>query len=139
MSDVIATDDREIEYAGGKCSHPKCLRNGQGCRMYNEETVQITEADAQRGRELVAEGWWSTSQKYRAIARWREPVPTLEALFAPGMLDTFHGQRLGEVVRKHLDGHYGCGGPAADPHLERATLSVSLFRAFKQAGGDCGR
>jgi hypothetical protein len=121
----ITTDDRDRVGAGRRA--PECRRRWRG------------DADRAKAVKLVAAGWWSTSQKYRSIARWRESVPPIEEMFRPEFLATFHGQRIAKVVRQHLDGHYGCGGPAAEPHIEHARLSPSLFRAFKQAGGDCGR
>lgn len=135
----ITTDDREIERSGGSCNHRSCARDPDGCRAYNERTQEITDADRAKAAELVAEGWWSTSQKSRTIARWQEPVPRLEEMFRPEFLTTFHGQRLAELVRDHVKYHYGCLRNSAEEHIERARLSPSLFRAFKQAGGDCAR
>lgn len=143
MSDeIIKTDDRELERAGGACNHRKCRGSEEGCRAYSEETLRISPADEERARQLVAEGWWSTSAKSRTIARWKEPLPTIEDLFRPEALATFHGQRLAHFCRQHLMYHqYGAyvHNHAADEHHEHATLSPSLFKAFKAAGGDCAR
>lgn len=135
----IATDDREIERVDAACNHRKCPPGE--CIAYNDATLQITEADEAKARELVAAGWWSTSAKYRTIARWKERVPAIEELILPEMLDTFHGRRLAEVIRKHEKWRMDVPrfGPEFAEHCEEAVLSPSLFRAFKKAGGECGR
>jgi hypothetical protein len=133
----FATDDRGIERVDATCDHPKC--RGAPCRAYSDETRKVTDADAELGARLVAEGWWSTSRKYRSLARWKERVPTIEQIFRPDVLETFHGQRLAKLITDHVRWHYNCGGPTAEPHLEHAECSPSVFAAFKAAGGDCGR
>lgn len=137
----IATDDREIVRVDAACNHRRCPPGE--CIAYDAATLLVTEADAARGRELVEEGWWSTSAKRRTIERWKERPPTVEELFRPELLDTFHGQRLAAVVRTHVQHHYSvayANGKAWPRDLfEEATLSPSLFKAFKRAGGDCGR
>lgn len=140
----IATDDRRIERVGGwSCGHRKCLVLGVTCRAYSEATLAITDADERKARELIADGWWSTSAKRRTIARWKERPPTVEELFRSEMLAAFHGKRLAEVIRKHERGHWDVsfadGKPYPDELFERARLSPSLYRACKAAGMDCGR
>lgn len=133
----IATDDREIERADGLCNHRRCPPGE--CCAYTPATLRITPADEELARQLVAEGWWSTSRKSRSIARWKEPIPPIEQMFRPEFLATFHGERLAELVRDHVKWNYGVSSPKNAARIEHATLSPSLFDAFKKAGGDCGR
>ena len=141
----ITTDDRKIEPAGGSCGHRKCNTLGFNCRMFSEATLEITPADEAKAKELVAEGWWSTSGKRRTIRRWKERVPSPEELIRPEQLNTFHGQRLAHFLRgilKHNDWvSYDAvtRKPWPDDLFVDAQLSPSLYRAFKAAGGECGR
>jgi hypothetical protein len=139
----IATDDRGIERVAAKCTHRRCPPGN--CLAYTEATVTPTPADEEVAKHLVAEGWWSTSAKYRTIRRWKEKPPTVEELIRPELLNTFHGKRLAAALRPHIKYNYGSymdpetRAPYPDDLFEDAQLSPSLFRAFKAAGGDCGR
>ena len=134
---LIATDDRGITRVDAPCNHRRCPPGE--CIAYDEKTLEITEADVAMAAKLVAEGWWSTSGKYRTIAKWKEKPPTVEEIFSEDLLATFHGKRIAEMVRSHEKWHYTVGSPAHAEHIEHAKLTPSLFRAFKKAGGDCGR
>src|SRR5262249_53746062 len=133
----IATDDRPIERVNGPCDHRRCPPNE--CLMFSPATLEITDKDRELAVQLVAEGWWSTSHKYRSVARWREPIPPIDKMFQPEFLTSFQGQRIAAYVKRYLDDHYDVRNHKYEEHIEDATLSPSLFLAFKQAGGDCGR
>lgn len=141
----IATDDRPIDRNGRSCGHRKCMSLGTTCRAYSDATLEVTPADEAKAKELVAEGWWSTSAKRQTIRRWKERPPTVEELIRPEMLETFHGRRLAAILTLHeqwrSDVSYDLvtRKPYPDDLFEDARLSPSLFRAFKAAGGSCGR
>lgn len=139
---AIATDDRGIERVDAPCEHRRCPPGK--CRAYTPETLAITDADMEKGRQLVAEGWRQTSHKHRAVIRWRVQPPTcaeIDALLrdrvGTPLIERGHLERLLEVwERGRLD--FGSMSYARSPNaslVEHATLSPSLFKAFKKAGG----
>lgn len=112
------------------CVHRGC--DGGPCRMLTEEELAPSDEDMEAARVLIAEGWHSTSNKYRTVARFVDPIPPIEDMLRPEALDTLHGRRLAEWwrfnrhssdLRTHRDG------------VEHRNLSIPLFRAFKKLGG----
>ncbi len=115
---------------GGVCEHRRC--DGGPCRMLTPEEIEPSEEDFEEAEALVAEGWYSTSNKGRRIARFTEPVPRIEWFVSAGHLATPHGRRL----KKLWDGKWHPGDLRTnDAGIERRELSFKLFRAFKLSGG----
>lgn len=90
--------------------------------------------DVVLAKQLVAEGWQSTSHKHRMIARLRAEVPAFEngVTFSPEVPEWFR-----EQVRKAYSwvGHRYIR-MAPDEAKEIRQLTVAEFRAFRNAGGE---
>lgn len=112
------------------CEHRNCV--GGPCQMLTDEELAPSEKDLEEARVLLAEGWASTSNKYRTVARFIEPVPVIEDMVAPKVLATFHGKRLAACWQRC--GH-GSDLRCSQEGVERRELRVRVFRAFKRLGG----
>ena len=112
------------------CDHYRC--DGGPCRMLTPEEIEPSDEDVEEAKRLIQEGWHSTSNKFRAIARFTEPVPRASEMFSPEVLATHHGKRLQEMWdrnRHSTDLRTNAAG------VEHRQLTVRLFRAFKKLGG----
>lgn len=140
----VAAELNSYPRRGGACNHRRCQGSDEGCRAYVEEVLAPNAADDEYGRQLVAENWWSTSHKYGHISRWKELVPGPEQIEAAliAIAGEYHGRRLAEVLRRHEHDHYDCRALQCDAkyaHQEHRTITPAQMKAFKRAGGDCGR
>lgn len=112
------------------CDHPRC--DGGPCRQLTPEELEPTPEEALAARELVLDGWVSTSNKYRHIRRWKLPPPhhtevTRTLLLNPALApwaETLPGKFWSPCIRT-----------APRELYEERTLSVRMFRAFRKAGG----
>lgn len=123
---------------GGPCYHNACLARGKGCRMLTEEAIAPTEEDMVEARQLVADGWRSTSNKYRHVARLTQAPPEPASLLRPGIEHTYWGRAAMEALRREFESrasHLMRCATAGDPVVEQRTLSARLYRAFRMAGG----
>lgn len=105
--------------------------------MLTPEELEPSEEDMRLGERLVAEGWKSTSSKFRHIARFRIAPPNIEELMKPDALHTYHGRRLKKLWEQHRsDGWWLRMGPdQGDDGVEKMVLTVKEYRAFRLAGG----
>lgn len=94
--------------------------------------IEPTEEDLALARDLIAQGYLSTSNKFRTVSRLRAPL-TGKDIVRPELHDTLAGRTLIErwdrawsraVLRSH------------DPDVEHRELTIGQFRAFKQLGGE---
>lgn len=95
------------------CSHP--------------EKLEVTSADRERAKQLVAEGWLQISRKFCTVAR----------LVVPAFEDAvYFGADVPEWLREHVKSAYVQWSRfgAAD-HGQRIVLTPGEFRAFKELGG----
>lgn len=93
--------------------------------------IELTDEDLVLARELIEQGYLSTSNKYRQVSRLRTPL-TGKDIVRPELHDTLAGRTLIErwdraLSRDVLRGH--------DPEVEHRELTIGQFRAFKQLGG----
>lgn len=100
--------------------------------MLTPEELEPDPEHFEEAERLIEEGWHSVSTKFRAIARFREPVPSIESMVPAEVLATFHGQRL--AARWSKWSHFG-DLRTNDAGVERRALSVKLYRAFRMKGG----
>lgn len=98
------------------CSHP--------------EMLEVTEADRERARQLIAEGYKSTSTKYRRVSRLTLP-PFDQLVTVSPDAPVWLRERLRDAYT--YQANYG-----HREHGEHLTLTVGEFRAFKQLGGPLG-
>ena len=83
------------------------------------------------GQKLVSDGWLSTSNKFRSVAR-HVAVPTGKDLVRPELHDTEAGRQmilLWDRTWRNLALRCGHEGVA------RQELTVKQYRAFRLAGG----
>lgn len=97
-----------------------------------EPAFVITEEDRELAKQLVAEGWRSTSNRYHMIARLPPGMALLEALekhapelYRQVMEDVLHRCEV-QFLRVYSNRVEGC-------HRE---LTLSQYKAFRQAGGE---
>lgn len=115
------------------------------------EIREPNEEELAYGRQLVAEGWYQTSRKYRAVARLPPGVTVADALRGAMLAESHRaGQHeLREHEEKWIRHIVGWGG-ALDYYLRTFSdkdrrrlgldiareLSIPAFAAFRKAGGD---
>lgn len=97
-----------------------------------DEELQPHIDDIVFAASLVNDGWLSTSNSGRRVARWKQPPRLLRDLIRPEMLDTPEAKyylRRGDISTFELR--------TPPPGLEREelVLTVRQFRAFKLLGG----
>jgi len=113
---------------GGKCDHRNC--DGGPCKMLTPDELEPEEEDLIDAAHWIAEGWHSTSVKYRNISKFKEPVPKIEDMVSPEVLATFHGRRLKDRwERNHSSDLRSCEG------IDNLELTVKQYKAFKKLGG----
>lgn len=113
------------------CDHRACC--GEPCRMLTPEELEPGEEDIEYARKLIAEGWKSTSNKYRSVAKRRIPL-TGKDIVRPEMWETEEGKRLIQNWDNGWAGFY-LRSPN-HPDIEHIELSVKQYRAFKKLGGE---
>lgn len=118
---------------GGKCTHPECLSWGEGCRQLTDEELTPTPEDVELGKQLVADGWYSVSTKYRAIRRWRTPPPAPEDVVRPEFADSFFGKII--IGRTRHWSWLSELRAAPEELTETRELTIRQWKAFKMAGG----
>lgn len=94
------------------CSHP--------------ENLMPTPEHMAEARRLVAEGWLSTSNRYRHLSRYK--WPKLDEVIQPQWKDTILEQEL----RAFMESHHSYMVRVHGEHLE---VSPQVFYAFKSIGG----
>lgn len=92
--------------------------------------IHDIEAEA---RDLVAEGWYSTSNKYHRIARWKPPHVKLDQVIRPEFADTALVFQLRQMMKRHWFASDGLRD--TNEFVEHAELSPELYAAFRKAGG----
>lgn len=96
------------------------------------EDLEVTSAECAVGLQLAREGWRSTSNKYRHVARLRSGLRAAD-LIRPEVLTTPAGTRLADLW-KHEERFLL---RTSDSSLvEEKHLTVGEFAAFKLAGGE---
>lgn len=117
------------------CGHRRCADDE--CYKLPPEEVDPTDADLVRGKQLVDDGWLSTSTRHRTLARWKNQPPKVEDMLLPEYRDSPFGRcfiaRYGEWYGPSLRDNK----PEFEPFIERMTLTLPQFRGFKKAGGKC--
>lgn len=99
------------------------------------EELKPTDDDLAEAELLVAEGWKSTSNKFRMVRRWHPNNLTLEDMIHPEHLETPEAQWW--LTKAH--------GPSlrmaehAGLRFDSKTLTVRVFNAFKKLGGEMAR
>jgi hypothetical protein len=83
--------------------------------------------------ELVQAGWYSISNKYCMLARWKEPIPKLEDIIKPECLALPHVDRIIEAWNKRRRPELDLRG--RHPLIEHLTLTQDEYIAFRAAGG----
>lgn len=137
----LKTDDREIERVDAVCNHRRCPVGE--CQAYTAATLEPSAADHELAAKLVADEWRSISSKHRHVMRWKVPPPSAEDILRQEMLDTPAGKKLASYYEHYVRYDFGslrlqyAEGVEGRDQVEYATLSPSLFRAFKKAGGRC--
>jgi hypothetical protein len=107
------------------CYHKAC---GYGsCKQLTEEELTPELADTETAQRLIAEGWITTSNKYRHARRWKVPPPTLEDIVRP----EYHGTYFAERLRRFFDMNDLELRVAPSDMVEERTLSVRELRAYK--------
>lgn len=112
---------------GGPCDHRRC--DGD-CRMLTEEELTPSPEDLVLARQLVADGWLSTSTRYRHVSRVL-PGYAASDLLKPEMLATPAGKLLAEAWEQELRWALR----SSYPFVEHKTLTVKQYAAFRAAGG----
>lgn len=97
------------------------------------EEIEPTEQQLQHGRELVAAGWQSVSNKYRCIRRWTTKHLTIEELIRPELVNTPEARHL--MKRPRVDDISLRDAEHSGLPFEEETLTVREYRAFRLAGG----
>lgn len=103
--------------------------NGQ----LTDEELQPTDEQLDLGRRLVAEGWLSTSNKYRHIRRWAgNPRAEIRALISPELRNSPAARWILAQINERqpwlrTDDRYF--------PVEERVLTVREYRAFRLAGG----
>ena len=102
------------------CSHP--------------EMLEVSPEDEALAKQLVAEGWFSTSNKYRHIARANLP-PVDKAMTFSEFVPVW----LRKEVERAYDSWTKWGlrvhSSYPDSGIESRELTTAQFKAFKKAGG----
>ena len=116
---------------GGPCEHRRCQGSASGCKSLTDEEMKPGPEDEALARQLVAEGWRSTSTRYHHIAR-HVAVPTGRDLVRPELHDTEAGKHMIEEWDRRWRGWFlRCGREG----VERRTLTFKQYAAFSAAGG----
>lgn len=89
--------------------------------------------DEELAKQLVVEGWYSTSNKYRHISRWSMPVPRVEDLIRPEMLNAPHVDRLIKMWNKSM--YHERDLRSNHPLIEDKELTEEQFKLFRKYGG----
>lgn len=98
------------------CSHP--------------EELEPSEEDRALAADLIAQGWRSTSNRYRTIERVQIPAFEDAVAFRDGVPEW-----LRRELRDLYASAYGSGRWHRSGYGEQRTLTPAQFRAFRQAGG----
>lgn len=115
---------------GGPCEHPRCQGNATGCKMLTDEEMRPGPEDEELGRRLVADGWLSTSTKFRRVGRVL-PGHSAEDLLRPEVLDTPAGRHFADLWRRELRFVVR----SSEPFVEHLELTFKQYAAFRAAGG----
>lgn len=117
---------------GGPCNHRECISWGEGCRMLTDAELTPSEQDLLLAEQLAQEGWVQTSARYRHVARWKTPPPTIEEILRPEHLNTRWGKKLAEKLA-YETGESGIRSAASFDRdlVEQRELTVRQFIAFK--------
>lgn len=88
--------------------------------------------DREIAEQLVRDGWQSTSNKYRVIARLPEGKTGLEAVRE---VDPIAYKRIMEHAERQAEAYYRRMLANTSAGTQQ-TLDESMWRAFKKAGGE---
>ena len=118
---------------GGPCNHRECQSWGEGCRQLTDDELRPGPDDFTYVDQLIAEGYYQTSARYRSVAGPLSAIPSAETVLRPEFLDTKWGRELARIWegwRRHfLRVHEASDG------IQNIDLTVKQFAAFKQRGG----
>lgn len=115
------------------CDHRRC--DGEPCKMLTPEELEPSPEDLAQAKVLIDGGWKSTSNRFRNVARFVIPQPDIKTMLTPEALTSYHGQRLVKHYNQLGSLWHGCDLRCGDEGVEKMTLSVNVFRAFKKLGG----
>lgn len=102
------------------------------CGKLDDDELEPTDEDLKYAKELIDQGWQSTSNRYRNVARFIEPIPDIRDMVSAEVLATYHGRRLADAWKRAWhSSDLRLGGEG----VEQRTLTVKQFRAFKRLGG----
>jgi hypothetical protein len=112
------------------CNHERCQPGP--CKALRPEDIPPFEEDFAVARELIAQGFRSTSNKYRHVRRLKRRVASFHEVVRPefhdhpvmGYIADRWGMWESQVLR--------CGSL---DDVEEKTLTVRQYRAFKLLGG----
>lgn len=136
---------------GGSCDHRACEGNPSGCKMLTPEELEPGPEDLELAKQLIAEDWRQISSKHRMVAKltipapikgWRDLAPIkewrdlvrpelhelIEEATFPGV--SYTGDDIFEAFRR--------GAWHNEKWVERKTLTVKQFQAFKKLNGHLG-
>lgn len=99
-----------------------------GCN--HPEKLQFTTADQERAKQLIADGWLSTSSKHRQISRAHLPRVEAAIVFASGVPAWLRSQ-----MRRAYEIEIRSALRMSREEIEHAELTVGEFQAFKHLGG----
>jgi hypothetical protein len=109
--------------------NPEAQARCWGCN--NDPRLELTEADMERARKLIADGFVSTSNRYRTVSKVHTP-PFDEAMtFAAGVPAWLRE----EIHRAYEEQTKRWGARGNKEGVEHIELTSSEFRAFKLLGG----
>ncbi|MGN6103989.1 MAG: hypothetical protein ACTHU0_02695 [Kofleriaceae bacterium] len=112
------------------CTHRRCPYDR--CHALTPEELEPSADDTALGEQLVAEGWISTSTKYRHLIRWRLLPPKFEDLIRPEQMGSYFIEQVREAYNARIGREWALR-MAPDALVERRTLTLRQFRAFKRA------
>jgi hypothetical protein len=97
--------------------------------MLTPEELEPTADDYLLADRLLADGWMQTSFKYRSLAKWKNPPPTIKDMVKDQYQGTWWGTRLSE--REGFGSTFEMS-LAPEYMVERRSLTVREFKAYRE-------
>ena len=116
---------------------PRVIKQPETVRV-NGTTYTIRERERKIAVKLIEAGFYSTSNKYRSLARWKALPPDLESLIKPEFLANLHVQRLLVHARRFnewSETDLRCCSLPEEELIEQLELSERMFWIFRACGG----